>query len=52
MASPTGYGSRPAPGNDIYTILLGIALAFVLGTVGFVIYRCNDLLGFPFPSFV
>ncbi len=50
MAMPP-YGSRPAAGNDIYTVLLAAALAIVAGTLGFVIYRCSDLLGVPFPSF-
>ncbi|MBX3393999.1 MAG: hypothetical protein KF841_01390 [Phycisphaerae bacterium] len=51
MAAPGGYGSRPAPENDIYTVLLGIALALVAGTFTFAIIRANELLGVPFPSF-
>ncbi|HWL92393.1 MAG TPA: hypothetical protein VNT79_02575 [Phycisphaerae bacterium] len=49
MAAP-GYSSRPA-GNDIYTVLLGAAVAVVAGTLGFVIYQSVALLGVPFPSF-
>lgn len=37
--------------NDIYTVLASIALFISLGTVGFVIYRCNELFGTPFPGF-
>jgi len=36
--------------NDIYTVLVGIALFTVLGTTGFVIYRCVELLGTAFPG--
>ncbi|MCG8404380.1 MAG: hypothetical protein MI923_04185 [Phycisphaerales bacterium] len=42
---------RVKPGNDIYTVLAAIALALVAGTIGFVLYRCNELLGTPFPGF-
>lgn len=40
---------QPAAPNDIYTVLVSIALAAMAGTLGFVIYRCNELLGTPFP---
>ena len=43
--------TRPSAGNDIYTLLAGMALAIILGTVAFVIYRCVDLLDKPFPGF-
>jgi hypothetical protein len=43
--------SRQAVGNDIFTVFTGIALAIVLGTIAFVIYRCVDLFGRPFPVF-
>jgi hypothetical protein len=43
--------TRPSAANDIYTLLAGMALAIVLGTVAFVIYRCVDLLDKPFPGF-
>lgn len=50
--------SPPAPrrpsasvGNDIYTVLVCIALAFILGAIAFVIYRCTEILGTPFPGF-
>ena len=43
--------TRPSAGNDIYTLLAGMALAIVLGTVAFVIYRCVDLLDKAFPGF-
>lgn len=49
MASPT-YGSRPAAGNDVYTILLAIGVASVGFALGFVIYRCTELLGNWAPS--
>ncbi len=52
MSSPLAPRRSPAsPGNDIYTVLVCIALAFVLGTIGLVIYRCTELLGTPFPGF-
>lgn len=53
MASNPGgsQGQRVKPGNDIYTLLVGIALALVAGTVAFVIYRCYELFGTPFPGF-
>jgi hypothetical protein len=38
-------------GNDIYTVLVCIALAFILGAIAFVIYRCTEILGTPFPGF-
>ena len=39
------------PDNDIYTVLVSIALAIVLGTIAFVIYRCVELFDTPFPGF-
>ncbi len=42
---------RAQPGNDIYTALVAMALVAVAGTIGFVIYRTNELLGTPFPGF-
>lgn len=48
---PGGYG-RSKPGNDIFTVLAAIALAVVAFALGYVIYRCNELLGEPFPSFL
>ncbi len=42
--------SRQTAPNDIYTVLVGIALFTVLGTTGFVIYRCIELLGTAFPG--
>ncbi len=51
MPGTPGVQRTRAPiGNDIYTLLAGIALAIVLGTVAFVIYRCVDLFGKPFPG--
>ena len=44
-------GPKVKPGNDVYTVLAGIALALVAGTIGFVLYRCSELLGTPFPGF-
>jgi hypothetical protein len=44
--------SRPAADNDIYTVLVSIALFTVLGTIAFVIYRCIDLFSQPFPGFM
>ncbi len=37
--------------NDIYTVLASIALVATIGAVSFVIYRCNELFGTPFPGF-
>lgn len=51
MASP-GYGSRPAPDNDIYTILVAAAMAIVIGALVFVCIKSTDLIGVPVPSFV
>ncbi|MFQ5502243.1 MAG: hypothetical protein ACE5EQ_08060 [Phycisphaerae bacterium] len=44
-------GPQVRPTQDIYTALVCIAFAAVVGTLGFVIYRCTELLGVPFPSF-
>lgn len=38
--------------NDLYTVLLSIGLVTVLGTIGFVIYRCVELFDAPFPGFM
>jgi hypothetical protein len=48
---PGGSGPRTSPTNDIYTVLVGIGAFAVIATLAFVIYRCNELLGKPFPSF-
>ena len=40
---------KTQPGNDIYTVLASIGLAIVLGTIGFVIYRCVQLFDTPLP---
>ncbi len=52
-AAPVGgtYGVRVRPSNDIYTVLVSIALAVVAATIAFVIYRSVDLLGTAFPGF-
>ena len=47
----SSYSTRQRPGNDIYTVLAILAFVVVAGTLGFVSYRCNELLGTPFPSF-
>ncbi len=52
MAQTPGQRSpRTRPGNDIYTVLAAMALLAVASTIGFVIYRANELLGTPFPGF-
>jgi hypothetical protein len=51
MPGPGMQRTRAPVGNDIYTVLVAMALAIVLGTTAFVIYRCVDLLGKPFPGF-
>lgn len=43
--------ARATAENDIYTVLVCIALVAVLGTIAFVIYRCLELFGQPFPGF-
>lgn len=45
------YGPRVQPSHDIYTVLVSIALAVVAGAIGYVLYRCDVLLGTPFPGF-
>lgn len=50
--TPGSSRLRARPTNDIYTVLVSIALAFVLGTVGFVIYRSTELFDSPFPGFM
>ncbi len=47
----SSYKARQRAGNDIYTVLAILAFVAVAGTLGFVIYRCSELLGTPFPSF-
>ena len=50
---PGSTGSMPSPGkaeNDIYTVLVCTAFAIVVGTLAFVIYRCIELFGSPFPG--
>ena len=49
--SLTPQRSRASATNDIYTVLVSIALVTVLGTVAFVIYRCTELFDKPFPGF-
>ena len=49
--SMTPQRSRASATNDIYTVLVSIALVTVLGTVAFVIYRCTELFDKPFPGF-
>ncbi len=52
MAQIPGHRTpRTRPGNDIYTVLAGMALLAVAGTIGFVIYQTTELLGTPFPGF-
>lgn len=48
---PAPSGPRVRAENDIYTVMVAIALACVIGTFAFAIYRCNELLGKPFPGF-
>jgi hypothetical protein len=45
--SPTGVRYRPQ--SDLYTILLIIACAFLLGAVAFMIDRMLDLYGTVLP---
>ncbi len=52
MATQPGSYGRSKPGNDIYTVLAAIALAVVVFALSYVIYRSNELLGEPFPSFI
>lgn len=49
---PTGPGgtSSRRPSNDIYTVMVAVALATVAGTLAFAVFRCIDLLGKPFPG--
>ena len=49
-SAPGGSPSRGQPGNDIYTVMVAIALATVAGTLEFAIVRCVELLGKPFPG--
>jgi len=49
---PSGFKApRARAENDLYTAMLGIAGVFVLAAVVFVIIRCIDLFGTPFPGF-
>lgn len=43
--------SRAPATNDIYTVLVSLALLAVLGTIAFVIYRCTELFDTAFPGF-
>ena len=53
LPSTPGSGApRGKAPNDIYTVLVCIGLFAVLGTLGFVIYRCSELLGTPLPGIV
>lgn len=47
---PSTPGPSSKPGNDIYTVLVCTAFVVVLGTLAFVVYRCNELLGTPIPG--
>jgi hypothetical protein len=50
---PGSTGPSPSPGkadNDLYTVLVCTAFAIALGTLAFVIYRCTELFGSPFPG--
>ena len=51
-AGPTSQRPRVKPTNDIYTVLVSLAMAFVLGTSAFVVYRCIELLGTPLPGLI
>ncbi len=48
---PGPSGPRVRAGNDIFTVMVAIALVAAIGAVAFAIYRCNELLGKPFPGF-
>lgn len=48
--SPAGSSQRGKASNDIYTVMVAVALATVAGTLAFVITRCIELLGKPFPG--
>ncbi len=50
--SPGSGAPRGKAQNDIYTVLVCIGLFALLGALGFVIYRCNELLGTPLPGIV
>lgn len=47
----TQSGPRVRADNDIYTVMVAIAVTCVVGTFAFAIYRCSELLGKPFPGF-
>jgi hypothetical protein len=52
MPSSTGPSASPGKAdNDLYTVLVCTAFAVVVGTLAFVIYRCIELFGTPFPGF-
>lgn len=49
---PSGFKApRARAENDLYTAFAGIAAGILLATVIFVIIRCSDLFGTPFPGF-
>lgn len=50
---PTGGFKQPRAkaGHDVFTVLVILAFAFLLGTIIFVTVRSNELLGTPFPGF-
>ena len=50
MAQMPSGPMRARPTNDLYTVLAAIALVAVLGTLGFVIYRCTQLLDVALPG--
>ncbi len=47
--SPAGPRARAE--NDIYTVLVAVALFSVTGAFAFALYRCDQLLGKLFPGF-
>lgn len=45
-------GAASDADNDLYTILVGIGLALVLGAIAYVMIRSNEVLGTVAPGFV
>ncbi len=54
MAQQPTSGMRPTPrgkaDNDIFTALLIIAFAVVVGTIAFTLFRSSELLGTAIPG--
>ncbi len=50
-STPGSKARQARPDNDIYTLMTAIAVFALLGTLAFVIYRTNELLGKPFAAF-